>query len=119
MFAILAIALTLATPAAPSTSSASVDRVAGQWTGPFGNADWTFDLVQDAKGWSGRYRTTKAPTWKPLTDVAVTQGCATFSLTSEPRLTFSLALTPDGAAMAGDLTIAGRATLPFAARREP
>ncbi|WP_294327088.1 hypothetical protein [uncultured Sphingomonas sp.] len=119
MFTILVIVLALASPDAPCAAPGSADRVAGQWTGNFAGADWTFDLSRDGKGWSGRYRTTKAPTWKPLEEVTVTQGCATFGIESKPRVTFALALAPGGTAMAGNVIIAGLATLPFTARREP
>ncbi|MGN5375317.1 hypothetical protein [Sphingomonas hankookensis] len=121
MIALPAVIVTIApaAPAAPCTAPGSAERVAGQWTGSFAGADWTFDLVPEGEGWRGRHRTTKAPTWKPLEAVAVTGGCATFSLQSQPRVTFALALAPDGSAMAGDVTIAGLATLPFTARREP
>ena len=119
MFAIPVIALALAIPPAPCASTATADRVAGQWTGAFAGADWTFELSAGAKGWSGRYRSSRAPDWHPLEEVAVAGGCATFSLKSEPRVTFQLALAPDAATLAGDVTLGERATLPFSARREP
>lgn len=123
MTAIIAVLLSVLAPApaaaAPCAATAPADRVAGQWTGAFAGADWTFELSPGPKGWSGRYRTTRAPVWHPLEDVSVAGGCATFSLKSEPRVTFALALAPDGGTLGGDVTISGLATLPFSARREP
>lgn len=107
----------VATPMPACTSAQPAERVAGRWIGAFAGADWTFELTRDAAGWSGRYQSSKAQVWRPLEAVSVTGGCATFSLKSEPRLTFVLALEADGTTLAGNLDIAGHATLPFAAKR--
>lgn len=120
---IATILLTMASPAAapvPAPTCASTepaDRVAGRWVGAFAGADWTFELIRDAKGWSGRYQSSKAQVWRPLEAVSVTAGCATFSLKSEPRVTFAVTLDTSGTALTGDVHIAGLATLPFAAKR--
>jgi len=123
MSAILLLALMppAATPvpvAVPTCASMrSAGDLAGRWTGPFAGTDWTFELVREGAGWSGRFQTGKAQSWRPLEAVSVTGGCATFSLKSEPRLTFVLALDEAGTTLTGDIEIAGRATLPFAAAR--
>ncbi len=104
-------------PAPTCASPQSADRVAGRWVGTFAGADWTFELTRDAKGWSGRYQSSRAPVWRALEAVSVTAGCATFSLKSEPRVTFAVALDDGGTALTGDAHIAGLATLPFAAKR--
>ncbi|HET9511554.1 MAG TPA: hypothetical protein VFO80_10440 [Sphingomonas sp.] len=106
-----------AVPAPACASAQPADRVAGRWAGAFAGADWTFELTRDASGWSGRYQSSKAQVWRPLDGVSVTGGCATFSLKSEPRLTFILVLDAGGTTLTGDLDIAGHATLPFAAQR--
>lgn len=116
----LAIASPAAAPAAPQgcASPLPAERLAGRWSGPFAGADWVFELSRDGTAWVGRYQTSKAQVWRPLEQVTVTGGCANFSLKSEPRVTFVLALDADGATLAGDIDIAGRATLPFAAKRD-
>jgi len=120
---IAAILLATALPAAPPvlapacTSTQLADRLAGRWIGEFAGADWTFELTRNATGWSGRYQSSRAQVWRPLEAVSVTEGCATFSLKSEPRVTFVVTLDAEGAALTGDVHIAGLATLPFAAKR--
>lgn len=123
MIATILLAVTLPVPVpAPvprptCASTQSADRVAGRWIGAFAGADWTFELSRDAAGWSGRYQSSRAPIWRPLEAVSVTGGCATFSLQSEPRVSFAVTLDAAGTTLAGDLDIAGHATLPFAAKR--
>jgi len=116
---LLAIALPAAAPAPAQTcaSTQPADHVAGRWIGAFAGADWTFELTRNATGWSGRYQSSRAPVWRPLEAVSVTAGCATFSLKSEPRVTFVVTLDAGGTALTGDVQIAGLATLPFAAKR--
>ena len=120
---IATILLAMASPAAalapPTTcdSTHPADHVAGRWIGEFAGADWTFELTRNATGWSGRYQSSRAPVWRPLEVVSVTGGCATFSLKSEPRVTFVVTLDAGGTALTGDVQIAGLATLPFAAKR--
>lgn len=104
-------------PAPTCASTQPADRLAGRWVGTFAGADWTFELTRDAKGWSGRYQSSRAQVWRPLEAVSVTGGCATFSLKSEPRVTFVVTLDADGTTLTGDVDIADRATLPFAAKR--
>ncbi|MFD1787019.1 hypothetical protein ACFSC3_05485 [Sphingomonas floccifaciens] len=116
---LLALSASGATPPPPTPCAPSLpaDRLTGRWVGPFAGAEWTFELKREGTRWSGRYQSSRSPAWHPLEDVSVNGGCATFSLKSEPRLTFVLALGGDGATLAGDLKFAGRATLPFAAKR--
>lgn len=116
---LLAMALPAAAPAPAPTcqSTQPADHMAGRWIGEFAGADWTFELTRNATGWSGRYLSSRAQVWRPLEAVSVTGGCATFSLKSEPRVTFVVTLDDGGAALAGDVNIAGLATLPFAAKR--
>ncbi len=122
MFVTLALALaspTAAAPVAPAicTSSLPADRVAGRWTGSFAGTDWTFELTREGEAWVGRYQTSKVSIWRPLESVSVTGGCATFSVKSEPRLTFDLALEAAGESLSGEVAIAGHVSLPFAAKR--
>ncbi|WP_433910734.1 hypothetical protein [Sphingomonas yabuuchiae] len=116
---LLAIALPAAAPAPAQTcaSTQPADHVAGRWIGAFAGADWTFELTSNATGWSGRYQSSRAPVWRPLEAVSVTAGCATFSLKSDPRVTFVVTLDAGGTVLTGDVQIAGLATLPFAAKR--
>lgn len=116
---ILALARPVAAPV-PATASLSVqasDRIVGRWVGEFAGADWTFELTRTDAGWSGRYQSSRAQTWRALEEVSVTGDTARFSLKSQPRLTFIL--TPDaaGATLAGNVEIDGVATLPFTAKR--
>lgn len=104
-------------PAPTCASTQPTDRVAGSWVGEFAGVDWTFELTRNATGWSGRYQSSRAQVWRPLEAVSVTAGCATFSLKSEPRVTFVVTLDADNTTLAGDVNLAGRATLPFAAKR--
>lgn len=120
---IATILLAMALPAAPPVpaptcaSTQPADHVAGRWIGEFAGADWTFELTRNATGWSGRYQSSRAQVWRPLEAVSVTGGCATFSLKSEPRVTFVVTLDAGNTTLAGDANIAGLATLPFAAKR--
>ena len=79
-------------PAPACASHQPADHVAGRWIGEFAGADWTFELTRNATGWSGRYQSSRAQGWRPLEAVSVTGGCATFSLKSEPRVTFVVTL---------------------------
>ncbi len=121
MIAIILLALAPPAPAAPPpaacTSRTSVDRLPGRWVGAFAGVDWTFELTRDGDGWSGRSQTSRTRTWRPLEAVSVADGCVTFSVKSEPRLTFVLAPDAAGTTLSGDLQIAGHATLPFTAKR--
>jgi len=104
-------------PAPACASTQPTDRLVGHWIGAFAGADWTFELTRNATGWSGRYRSSRAPVWRPLEALSVTGGCATFSLKSEPRVTFVVTLDAGGTALTGDVHIASLTTLPFAAKR--
>lgn len=104
-------------PAPTCASTQPADRIAGRWVGDFAGADWTFELTRNPTGWSGRYQSSRAQVWRPLETVSATGGCATFSLKSEPRVTFVLTLDADGTTLTGNVDIADRATLPFAAKR--
>lgn len=123
MIATIALALTLASPAAsppmpaPCASSMSSERLQGRWAGDFAQSTWTFELVREGDTWAGRYMTSRTEKWIPLHDVAVSGGCANFSLKSTPKVIFRLALGVDDKTLAGDLQIDGRVTLPFSATR--
>jgi len=104
-------------PAPPCASTQPADHLAGHWIGAFAGANWTFELTRNATGWSGRYQSSRAQVWRPLEAVSVTASCATFSLKSEPRVTFVVTLDAGGTALTGDVHITGLATLPFAAKR--
>jgi len=120
---IAALLLMLATPAPsaeaelPCASSQPAERLAGQWTGPFAGADWTFELTRNEKGWSGRYRTTRGPNWHPLERLSVSGGCVSFGLPSQPPVSFHLTLGSDGRTLAGQIAMAGHLSLPFSAVR--
>lgn len=116
------LALALSVPAAPPprpacTSTQPAERLAGRWAGVFGNAEWTLELVREGEGWSGRIQPPQSDTWRPFGSVRVTGGCVTFTLTSEPPVTFDLALSADGATLAGQAMIGATLSLPFTARR--
>lgn len=107
---------------APAASSSAIAQtpvasgVEGSWTGPFAQADWTFEFTRRDGGWSGRYMSSKNNKWDDLHLLTVSGNSVTFEIRSEPVLRFKLETDTAGQGLSGTLNIFGR-TLPFSAIR--
>jgi hypothetical protein len=106
---------------APSTAIAAQARVtsdvAGTWTGSFAQTEWTFAFTRDGNAWSGQSMSAKAKTWQPLQSVTVVGDSVTFSLSSQPVVTFVLKANPSRTALTGTIEFVGK-KLPFSAVRK-
>lgn len=109
----------LVAPAAssPAVAPTPVARgVEGSWTGPFAQADWTFEFKQQGGVWSGRYMSSKGNEWHPMQSLVASARTIRFSMDSKPLVTFSLEVGPTNETLTGDVNVFGR-NLPFSATR--
>lgn len=110
----------LVAPAASSSAVAQTpvaSRVEGSWTGPFAQADWTFEFTRQDGGWSGRYMSSKYNKWHDLRSVTVSGNTVTFEIVSKPVLRFDLEVVSSGKDLSGTMSIGGGMTRPFSAVR--
>lgn len=110
----------LAASAATSSAMAQTpvaNGVEGSWTGPFGEADWTFEFTRRDSFWSGRYMPSKGNKWHDLQSLVVSGNSIAFSIKSEPVLSFDLELDSSGQGISGIISIGSGLTHPFSAVR--
>lgn len=91
--------------------------VEGSWTGPFAQADWTFEFTRQDGGWSGRYMSSKYNKWHDLHSVTVSGNSVTFEIKSEPVLRFDLEIDSSGQGISGTMSVGSGLTRPFSAVR--
>jgi len=119
----VALAGVAGSPAAASASAPAVVQqagpgvLAGTWTGQFASTDWTFELRSENGVWTGRYMTAKTNNWHDLRAVTVTGRSVSFSIESNPSLSFSLTADEQGRRLAGSAMIANGMSRPFSADR--
>lgn len=107
-----------ASSASAVTAQQSESRVlAGSWTGQFARTDWTFEFKNENGVWSGRYMTAAANNWHDLQSVRVDGRSVSFSIESNPTLSFSLTADEQGRRLAGVAKIPNGMSVPFTADR--
>lgn len=97
-------------------TSAATDFT-GDWTGSFAKTDWTFEFKRSGNIWSGRYISARNNKWQSLKGVTVAGDKVTFSLDSQPIVTFVLMINAGRSALTGNVDFHG-VKLPFAAIRK-
>lgn len=75
--------------------------VAGTWAGQFGPSEWIFEFRRTGRSWSGRYMDAKYQKWHELQNLQVSSNTVSFSVVSNPQLTFSLVLDNRAGTLAG------------------
>lgn len=104
-------------PSVPEQNFAK-DVIEGAWTGAFLQREWTFEFTAEHDGWSGRYMTSDGNGWHPLQELIISERHISFSIVSEPKVSFSLEVDDTSQSMSGGVTIDGIATVPFSAKRK-
>lgn len=109
-------AFALSAPVATG-QQAETRLLAGAWTGQFARTDWTFEFRNENGVWSGRYMTAAAGNWHDLQSVRVDGRTVSFSIESNPTLSFSLTADEQGRRLAGVAKIPNGMSVPFTADR--
>ena len=107
----------LSVPASAVAQNSEASPLAGQWTGRFGSADWTFEFKNEAGSWSGKYMSAKFQKWHALEKVRVSGRSVSFNVVSKPQLTFDLAVDNTNRTLSGKVTIPNGMGMPFSAAR--
>jgi hypothetical protein len=110
------------TPALPNRAAAqNIEGRAteGVWTGKFLQRDWTFDFRNENGAWSGKYMRSDGKSWLPLNELSISERSVSFSIESNPKVSFSLSIDAESRNLAGVATIDGIAAVPFSAARQP
>lgn len=108
--------------ASPPAAKAEIAKprqalIPGTWSGDFFQRKWTFEIIADGSGYSGRYRRSDGRAWLPLKQLKVSGRKVSFSIESTPKISFDLQGDSSNQDMSGTVTLEGYATLPFSAAR--
>lgn len=109
--------ITSAAVASPVAPQAASGVLAGTWIGQFASTDWTFELRNENGVWAGRYMTAKTNNWHDLRSVTVNGRTVSFSIESNPTLSFSLTADAPGRRLSGSARIPNGMSIPFSADR--
>lgn len=103
--------------ASATAQQAETSVLAGTWVGQFARTDWTFELRRENGAWAGRYMTARTNNWHDLREVTVNGRSVSFSIESNPTLSFALTADEQGRRLAGSAKIPNGMSIPFSADR--